>query len=142
MPTLHTTGLGVPKTHLSRQETTVVQTIIRLVLFKILETEEQSILATDRQLRSLAGLTRKALWQFKKKFISDGKSKARVSELLVRTQKGMKNGGKGVPSSYAIGEDLGAWLATEPEYEERYDPAKEALADHEPDLAIEFRPWG
>jgi hypothetical protein len=25
---------------------------------------------------------------------------------------------------------------------ERYDPAKEALADHEPDLAIEVRPWG
>ena len=129
--TLHTTGLGFPQTHLSGRETALTQAIIRLVLFKILETEEQSILATDSQLRSLAGLTRKALWQLKKKFISEGENRATVLELLVRTQRGMRSAGKGVPSSYAIGGDLGEWLATEPEYEESYDPATEALEGDE-----------
>ena len=128
----HTTGLGGQGRQLSPQEAAYVLAVLRLVLFKLLETDESSIFATNRQLMDLAGLSDpKQTRRMRDKFISEGKRLAGVMELLVLEKKGGKKKGKGFPSSYALGEDLGALLASEPEYEDRYDPATEAFAGHE-----------
>ncbi len=47
------------------------------------------------------------------KFISEGKRLAGVMELLILEKNGGKEKGKGLPSSYTIGEDLGPLLESE-----------------------------
>ena len=99
----NTTGLGGQRKQLSPRESAYVLAVLRLVLFKLLETDESSILVTNRQLMDLAGLSDpKQTRRMRDKFISEGKRLAGVMELLVLEKKGGKKKGKGFPSSYAL----------------------------------------
>ncbi len=81
--------------------------LIRLVFWKLLETDEQYIYATNRQLMAMTGISRAQLKRLKSLYISRPDRRATVLEILVEVELGHHDqSGRPVPGKFLIGDDF------------------------------------
>ena len=81
--------------------------LIRLVFWKLLETDEQYIYATNRQLMAMTGISRAQLKRLKSLYISRPDRRATVLEILVEVEQGHHDqSGRAVPGKFLIGDDF------------------------------------
>ncbi len=81
--------------------------LIRLVFWKLLETDEQYIYATNGQLIAMTGISKAQLKRLKSSYISRTDRRATVLEILVEVEQGHHDqSGRAVPGKFLIGDDF------------------------------------